>query len=140
MEVLLAKQINGSLRPADGAAWDKLRQIPAGTTMVVDIKDPRRRSGQQHRFWFALAHLLFENQSNYAEFEEFRARLLVYLGYYEPVKTATGETIAMPKSLRFGKMPADEFTALVDATLNFAASLGWDKDELLAQTKEAVAA
>lgn len=140
MEVLLEKQANGSLRPADGAAWDRLRKIASGTKMVVDIKDPRRRSGQQHRFFFALAHLLFENQSTYADFEEFRARLLVHLGYFEPIKTQEGDTIALPKSLKFGKMPADEFSTLTDAILNFAVSLGWDKDELLAQTREAVAA
>jgi len=139
MEVLLEKQINGSLRPANGEAWDKLRQIKAGTQLVADVKDPRRRSGQQHRFFFALAHVLFENQERYPDFDEFRARLLVYLGYFEAVKTQEGETIAMPKSLRFGKMPADEFTALVDSVLRFAEEQGFDRAELLAQTQEAAA-
>ena len=122
--------------PVNEGAWRLFNRIPSGTRWVMDSKDPTRRSGDQHRCWFALAHTLFDNQPRYTDFEEFRARLLVYLGYFEKVKTQEGETIAMPKSLKFGNMDADEFGRLVDKTLDFAVEIGFDRAELLAQTRE----
>ncbi len=138
MEGLWEKR-GGAAYPVSEEAWRFLGRIGNHTRFVADTRDPTRRSGEQHRFWFALAHTLFDNQETYPDFEQFRARLLVYLGYYEPLTTKEGDTIAVPKSLKFGKMPADEFGALVDATLNFAVEMGWDKEELLAQTREMAA-
>lgn len=122
--------------PVDDAARKFFNKLPNGTRWVSNAKDPTRRSGQQHRLWFAIVGTLFENQEKYADFEQFRARLLVHLGYFERIKLATGEEIAMPKSVAWGNMKPDVFGPLLDETLNFAEDLGWDRAELLAQTRE----
>jgi len=67
------------------------------------------------------------------------ALLLIHLGYCDIYPQPDGTAIPIAKSLRFGKMRQDEFTSLVDATLRFAEEIGWDRDELLAKTKELAA-
>jgi len=122
--------------PVDERAWNFFHRLKAGTRWVMDSKDPTRRSGEQHRFWFALLGHLFDGQEYYTDKEVFRSCLLIRLGYCTRHKMKGGEKIPVAKSLKFGKMPADEFGALVDATLDFAVDMGWSREELLSQTRE----
>jgi len=139
MTECLFKKEFGGLRPASDDAYRVLSNIKAGTTVMADVKDPRRRSNQQHAFWFALATLLFESQEYYKTFDDFRRVLLIAMGYCEVYRLKDGREIPIAKSLRFGKMPQDEFNSLVDSTLSFAEALGFERDTLLAATRERAA-
>lgn len=136
MEGLWEKR-GGAFYPVDEPAWSFATKLKNHTRFVADCKDPTRRSGRQHRFWFALVGILFFNQDYYTSFEDFRAALLIRLGRCEWHKFKDGTEFPIAHSLKFGKMPQDEFNELVQATLDFAEQMGFDRDELLEQTEEA---
>ena len=137
---LLIKGIDGAWRPADETAWNTLGKFPVGVPCLGDIKDPSRRSNRQNSFWHAMAGELFKGQSLYTDYDHFRQCLLIRLGYCEWYEQKDGSRVPVAKSQKFGKMSADEFGALVDATLDFAVEMGWSRDELLAQTRDFVGA
>ncbi len=137
-EILLEKKLGG-LYPASDDAYRVVGKVRNGANVVADVKDTTQRSGQQHRFWFALANTLYESQEYYKTFDHFRACLLIHMGYCEIYKMKGGREVPIAKSLRFGKMPPDEFNSLVEDTLTFAESMGFDRDTLLAATRERAA-
>ena len=139
-QMLLIRSVDGAFRPADEVAWEKSRKFPVGVPCPADIKDPSRRSGRQHSFWFALAGELYKNQNHYTDFDHFRQCLLIKLGRCEWYVQKDGARIPVAHSLKFGKMSSDEFGSLVDATLDFAVEMGWSREELLAQTRDFVGA
>lgn len=134
-EVLLKKEFGG-LKPVDDNAYKVLEAIKTGATLMVNVKDQSRRSTQQHRFWFAMVGVLFDSQTAYDNFDHFRGCLLIRLERCKFYPQKNGDPIPMALSISFGKMPQEEFTRLVDDTLNFAEKIGFDRDELLAETKE----
>lgn len=135
-EILLIRDETGAWRPAEEISWDRSRKFPIGVSCIADIKDPSRRSGKLHRFWFALAGELFKSQEKHTNFDHFRSLMLIYMGYCDTYPQPDGKFQSIAHSLKFGKMTNDEFKALVESTLDFAVSLGWDRDELLAKTDE----
>ena len=137
MTEILFEKHGLSIRAIDERGWKFVNKLPNHCQFVADVKDPTRRSGEQHRFWFALCNELYANQTYYPDIDSFRQGLLIHLGYCHVFKRKNGTEFPIAKSLKYGKMPADEFGALVDATLNFAVEMGWDRDELLAQTRAA---
>lgn len=137
-EVLLKKELGG-LRPASDDAYRVLGNIKNGVELVCDVRDPSRRSNAQHSFWFALANTLFESQDYYKTMDHFRACLLIHMGYCEIYQMKGGREVPVAKSLKFGKMPQDEFNSLVEDTLAFAEAMGHDREALLAMTRERAA-
>ena len=138
VEVLLVKEMGG-LRPASDDAYRVVRAIRNGAKVVADVRNPARRSNEQHAFWFAMINTLYESQETYKIFDDFRWDLLIDLGYCRQYKKPDGSVRLIPRSLKFGKMSPDEFGKLVDDTLDLAERLGFDRIELLAQTKDRTA-
>lgn len=134
-EVLVRKRLGG-IEPASEEAFKVLGRIGTGAEFWIDIRDPRRRSTEQHNFWFAMVTQMFENQSYFKQFDHFRHAMLVKMGYRHEYQLKDGTPFYEPKSLKFGKMPQEEFTALVDDTLNFAEDMGFNRDDLLQYTRE----
>jgi hypothetical protein len=133
-KVLCEKRL-GSLAPLDQEAHRVFQKIKNGTKVLVDVKDMSRRSNRQHRYWFAMLGILFENQEYFTDVETFRRCLLIKLGFCDWYKFKNGQDIPVPHSLQFHKMSPDEFGRLVDATLGFAAEVGIDPDALVEETK-----
>ena len=133
-EIMLKKELGG-LRPDSDAAYKALSAIKSGTSVVVNIKDPSRRSTKQHRFWFAILNILFESQELYPDFDHFRKSLLIHLGRCSVYPTRDGE-VAIADSVAFGNMSQDVFKALLDDTLGFAEKMGFDKAVLEAEARE----
>ena len=133
VEVLMRKDFGG-LKPDSESAYKVLGKIGAGAVVTVDVKDPRRRSVQQHRLFFTLLNRAFDNQEYYPTLEMFRYALTVRLGYFEKFKFLDGEVILIPKSLAFANMTREEFSRLMDdAAAAIEEMLGMGKDELLAE-------
>jgi len=133
VEVLMRKDFGG-LKPDSETAFKVLGKIGTGTVVTVDVKDPRRRSVQQHRLFFALLNRAFDNQEYYPTLDMFRYALTVRLGYFEKFKFLDGEVIPIPKSLAFANMTHEEFSKFMDeAAAAIEEMLGMGKDELLAE-------
>ncbi|MCK5013249.1 MAG: hypothetical protein KAS66_05475 [Candidatus Omnitrophica bacterium] len=127
----------GSLKPDTDAAYKVLSSIKNGAAVVVDIKDPSRRSTRQHNFWFAIINELFEGQEYHKSFDVFRKLFLISLGRCDIHKTKTGD-VPMAHSLAFGKMSKEDFQTLVDETLDFAVKLGFDRNSLEGEARAKV--
>ena len=134
-QVLLRKEMGGA-RPASDDAYRVLGAIKEGTVFVADIRDPSRRSGAQHRFWFSMVNLMFESQDYYKTLDHYRHGLLIRMGYCDTYKHKDGTSVPIAHSLAFGKMPQDEFNGLVEDTLNIAEHMGFNRDDLLRYTRE----
>ena len=105
-QTLFTKRL-GALRPADDAAMEALEKIKAGETVRVEFK--RVRNPRQHRLFFALLKIAFDNQSHYSTQEALRKAFLVHAGMFEQFTMKDGTVVATPKSMAFGNMPNDEF-------------------------------
>lgn len=135
MQIQVERTIAG-LKAESEEAYKVLGRIAVGAILTIDVKDPRRRSTDQHNFWFAMVNTLYESQEHYKDFNHFRHALLVAMKYRHEYKLKSGEIYYEPKSLAFGKMSQQEFSQLVDDTLDFAEDLGFSRDELLKFTRE----
>jgi len=133
-EVLVRKELGG-LRPASDEAFKVLSKIKAGTVLVADVRDPRRRSNARHSYWFAIVTMLYENQELYRDFDDFRRCLLIRLGRCTYYPQRNGEPIPQAKSVSFAKMTEEEFGRLVDDTLEFANELGFERATLEAEAR-----
>ena len=121
-EVMLKKEF-GSLRPVDDEGYRVLGNIGSGVSVIADIKDPRRRSGKQFRYWFAILNVVWENsdaiQKYFKNFENYRHKVIIAIGRYDEFKNKDGTSDRIAHSIAFGKMDQDEFTQTVDDTLTF---------------------
>ena len=136
MTETLLKRTGFGLQADSEDAYKLLGNIPVGTLVVEDIRDHRRRSTDQHRFWFSMANTLYESQEYYKEFKTFRHSLLVVMGYCDEHKLKGGRIYYEPHSLAFGSMEQATFTKLVTDTLDFAEKLGFHRNELLQFTRD----
>ena len=132
-KLLLVKEFGG-LRPDTDAAFEALKKIRTGCHVLVDMKDMNRRSNRQNSYWFAMATTIFEGQEKFDDFEIFRGYILIRMGFCDVFESPDGP-VAVARSLKFHKMQPDEFCRLVDATLAFAESMGFSKEQLKAETK-----
>jgi hypothetical protein len=134
-EVMMERTIGGC-KAASEDAHRLLAHIPIGQEFVADVRDNRRRSTDQHRFWFSMVNALYESQEHYKSLDTFRRAMLVAMGYCQEYKLKDGRIYYEPESLKFGKMPQERFSQLVNDTLDFAEGLGFNRDELLMFTRE----
>lgn len=139
MKVLMRKRMGG-LEVCDDAGHQALQSIRIGASVMVDIKDQSKRSNQQHNYWFAILTNLFESQELYKDFEHFRKAVLIHLGRCKAYPTKAHGEIVIADSVSPSKMPANEYSALIDATLNLAVTLGFDRAALEAEVTKTTGA
>ncbi len=140
MKLLFTKTL-GALRPADPEAEDALRKIANGTLVTVEMK--RGRNLQHMRLFFALLHLVYENQDRYDTFEGFRAAFTIALGWCETLVLPDGKTAFFPKSISFASMDQTAFDVFFDDAVNLVCQR-WlptvTNEELRCEIHEMVAA
>ena len=110
--------------------------------VVADIRDKSRRSTQQHDFIFVMLNILFEAQEYFKDFDTYRKCLLIKLGFCDVYKFKDGTMAVIAHSLKFGKggISQEEANRLTESILDFAVSIGFDRDVLLSQTRDRVGA
>lgn len=89
---------------------ERIRALPAGKALRVDVRQPRRSSPQNRLYW-SLLGVVCENLDQPLEPEHLHDWLKLKLGLTVPVRKRNGEIDYVPKSVAFDKMPHDEFTA-----------------------------
>lgn len=117
--VLMRRSLSGLSVEGESEGWQALGRIPVGTLMVVDVKDPRRRSVRHNSWFFALLTKVQQNQNYFKSVEHLRHALLIRLGHYDEVKMKDGRTIQIPHSMAFHKMPREEFEKFAADAVKF---------------------
>ena len=97
----------GALRPADNLAEQALSDLKPDEIVRVEWK--RVRNPRQHKLFFALVRLVFENQSIYESQEALRKAWLIHAGMFDNFATKDGTIVAVPKSMAFGNMDNEVF-------------------------------
>lgn len=95
---------------------DLLRQISIGG--ILDAYEASRRSGRQHRLYWGLVRLVFQNQDRYRTIEQLHNILKFRLGLVESVEFNDGRTLLIPSSIAYDKMTGIEFGKFLDAVIN----------------------
>lgn len=126
----------GAVYPVSEDAWQFLRGLPNHARFIAVTYDPNSNSEQQRKFFFALIETLFHNQDKYTSKTKFRNYLMVHLGFCSEGVNKSGEKVAIAESVARNAMKLDRMRDLIDAVLDFAEEMGFDRAELLAQTRE----
>ena len=118
VEILLRRTVGGAAAEnADGQAV--LARFPIGMLFPADVSDPRRRSGQYHRFFFALINKVWENQTYYKTAEHLRKALLIRLGHCANYSYKNGQPIYIADSMSFTKMTTVEAERFMSEAIKF---------------------
>ena len=135
-DIICRMDANRSIIAYSEAAYKAFNRIKSGIVILISLKDQSKESEQQRKFWFVLANLLFESQEYYKDFDSFRKVLLIRLGFCDFFKQADGTMIPVAWSLKWGNLGNSEFSRLVNLTLDFAVAMGFNRESLLAETRE----
>lgn len=118
VQILMRRTVGGAAAEnADGQAV--LARFPIGMLFPADVGDPRRRSGQYHRFFFCLVNKIFENQDYYKTADHLRKALLIRLGWSTIYKLKDGTQIAVADSMAFAKMTTVEAERFMGEAIKF---------------------
>lgn len=129
MKQFLRKTLTGWM-PADDAARDAWRRYKVGDVYRADIVKPR--SYQHHKLCMALLNLTYENQDQYASFDNFRKAVAIAAGHVEELVTLDGEVLLQPKSLSYDALDEVEFSKVMPAMMSVCCKIlgGMGYDEL----------
>ena len=130
MEIMLVKQLNGSLISAYNTDSDKIKKLKPGEFYKCKITHPRNI--QFHRKFFALIKMLFDNQEIYINADRLRKDLLISAGYFEEWVDFYGEIHREAKSISFAKMTEFEFGEMYSRVLDqIVANFNFDKQDII---------
>lgn len=121
MKILLRKRLDGALYPMDEEAESALKRLKAGKDCWCEIKVAR--DPVQHRRYFGLLTLTFENQERYTNIEHFRKAVQIKAGHVEELITLDGEVLLMPKSIAWGSLDQLEFDMLFGQVMRVCADI-----------------
>ncbi len=112
----LTLRINESCRlegltPADSRAYNrfkrKLAGLQPGDTISFEHRFPR--SPRFHRLHFAMLGLVFDNQEQFANHDDFRKWVEVGAGHCQFVPGPQGRLVALPLSVAYDALDDSEF-------------------------------
>ena len=101
------------MEPSLESDHKKLSRFRSGDCLTFEMK--KIRDGLNHRRYFEMITIAFDNQEEYKDERVFRKALEMEAGYFEEVKLFfRGEIIIRrwPKSIAYENLPEDEFTEL----------------------------
>ena len=114
MKLYLTKTISG-LKPSYSSDHDKFGKLKLNEEYLCDVKQPRNLKFL--RKYFALLQLVFDNQEQIDNFEDFRAIIIMKAGFYRQIETEKG-VVWLPKSISFSNMSTEQFENLYSKTLD----------------------
>ncbi len=96
--------------PIDG---ERIRDLPAGKPLRIEVRQPKR-SNPQIRLYWALLGVVCENLDQNIKPETLHEWLKMRLGMTAEVRLRSGEVQEVPRSVAFDKLEHAEFTAYFD--------------------------
>lgn len=125
MDIHLTRTLSG-LVPADEEAKQIMRRWKIGETLKCAVRKPRCYTN--HKRYFALLNLTFENQEKYRNFEHFRKAVQIAAGHVDELITLDGELLLMPKSISYDALDELEFSKVFAETMAVCAGILGDLD------------
>ena len=118
---------------------DKEKAVKIGQGEIVDVKYSTNRNTLFHRKYFALLNIGFENQDEVINFELYRAKVLIAIGYCDFIFTEPGQINYIPKSISYESLPDNnDFERLVyNPSLDYIAKKLYLTNEQLADEVQA---
>lgn len=102
--------------PAYESDYEKAKKLKVGETVRCEITKPRNI--KFHRKFMALINLVFQNQSQYNDFDRLRKDLTIEAGYYDEWVNLHGAIEREAKSISFANMDDLEFGELYNSLLD----------------------
>jgi hypothetical protein len=125
MDIFLTRTLSG-LAPADEEAKQAIRRWRIGETLKCSVRKPRDYTN--HKRYFALLNLTFENQEKYSSFEHFRKAVQIAAGHVDELITLEGEIVFIPKSIAYDALDEMEFCKVFGETMTVCAKILGDMD------------
>lgn len=125
MDIWLTRTLAG-LVPADEAAKQAVKRWKIGETLKCSVRKPRDYTN--HKKYFALLNLTFENQEKYTSFEHFRKAVQIAAGHVDELITIEGEIVFIPKSIAYDALDEMEFDKVFRETMVVCAKILGDLD------------
>lgn len=125
MDIFLTRTLAG-LVPADAEAKEAVKRWKIGETLKCSVRKPR--DYRNHKRYFALLNLTFENQEKYTSFEHFRKAVQIAAGHVDELITLDGEITLMPKSIAYDALDEMEFSKVFGETMTVCAKILGDLD------------
>lgn len=120
MDIFLTKTLNG-LVAADEEGKQAMKRWKVGESLRCTVKKPR--CYRNHKHYFALLNLTFENQDRYTSFEHFRKAVQIAAGHVDELVTLDGELVLIPKSIAYDTLDEMEFTKVFGETMTVCAQI-----------------
>lgn len=138
-KILLRKQLNGSLMPADYQAQDVLRKVKVGKDCWCEVRVAR--NPHFHRLYFALIKLTFDNQERYDNAEQFRKAVQMEAGHVDELVGLDGTIYQIPRSIAWDQLDETEFGELFPQVMRVCAKILGEMDvDILREEVERYAA
>jgi len=103
--------------------FDREKAVKIGQGEIVEVSYHKNRNYEFHKKFFALIKIGYDNQPYDCEelypeyidnFELYRAKVLIAIGYCDFILTDTGQMNYIPKSISYGALPDNnDFERLV---------------------------
>ena len=124
-----------ALFPVSQEGMEKLGRMKDGRRVIVTVETPR--SPDQHRMFFAVLKIVYDNQEQFASIDELRRATMVEIGETVLESRLDGTRQIMPKSLKYASMKQEDFNRVFDASLDaWAKFLGVDPLSLKTEAME----
>lgn len=114
MDIFLTRTIGG-LVGSDDEAKQAMRRWKIGETLRCDVKKPR--CYKNHKRYFALINLTFENQEKYSNPLHFRKAVQMEAGHVEWVESIKGDLVPIPRSIDYSTLDEMEFSKVFSETM-----------------------
>lgn len=114
-KILLKRTLALGLAITDDEGSAVLKKLKPSEEVWCEIK--KARNPKHHRQYFALLHLVFENQERYRHFEHFRKAVQIAAGHVDELITLTGEVVLIPKSVDYASLDEIEFSKVFSETM-----------------------
>lgn len=115
MKIFLKKHLN-SLIPADSESEEMLRKIKSGVPVSCELKRPRNY--ENHKRYFAMLKIAFENQIMFGSIGELREAVAIEAGHTRLIKLVDGSYQKVARSISFGSMNEDQFQDLFSRSID----------------------
>ncbi len=114
MDIFLMRTVGG-LVAGDEEAKTALRRWRIGETLRCAVKKPR--CYDNHKRYFALVKLTFDNQEKYASFEHFRKAVQLEAGHVDWIPSIKGQLVPVPRSIDYSTLDELEFNKVFMETM-----------------------